>query len=44
MLNHHAAYYGPGTLAQIQAKEANIEAIAELTRALDKKVLKVKCC
>ncbi|XP_024986896.1 protein ALWAYS EARLY 2 isoform X2 [Cynara cardunculus var. scolymus] len=35
--NHHAAYTMPGTLAQIQAKELDVEAIAELTRALDKK-------
>ncbi|KAL8244693.1 hypothetical protein R6Q59_010951 [Mikania micrantha] len=35
--NYHAAYSGPGTLAKFQAKEADVEAIAELTRSLDKK-------
>ncbi|KAI3821957.1 hypothetical protein L1987_09535 [Smallanthus sonchifolius] len=35
--DHHAAYFVPGTLAKFQAKEADVEAIAELTRALDKK-------
>ncbi|KAI3459287.1 hypothetical protein Pfo_015950 [Paulownia fortunei] len=31
------AYSHPSTLAQIQAKEADVQALAELTRALDKK-------
>ncbi|KAL0393230.1 UNVERIFIED_CONTAM: protein ALWAYS EARLY 3 [Sesamum radiatum] len=31
------AYSQPSTLAQIQAKEADVQALAELTRALDKK-------
>ncbi|XP_021999032.1 protein ALWAYS EARLY 3 isoform X3 [Helianthus annuus] len=35
--DHHAAYSVPGTTAKFQAKEADVEAIAELTRALDKK-------
>ncbi|KAK1436006.1 hypothetical protein QVD17_01781 [Tagetes erecta] len=35
--NHHATYSVPGTLAKFPAKEADVEAIAELTRALDKK-------
>lgn len=33
-----AMYAQPCTLAQIQAREADIRALAELTRALDKKV------
>ncbi|KAL7104987.1 hypothetical protein ACP275_07G016600 [Erythranthe tilingii] len=32
-----ASYSQPSTLAQVQAKEADIQALAELTRALDKK-------
>lgn len=35
--HHHTPYSVPATPAQIQAKEADVEAIAELTRALDKK-------
>ncbi|KAL0414703.1 UNVERIFIED_CONTAM: protein ALWAYS EARLY 3 [Sesamum radiatum] len=31
------AYSQPSTLAQVQAKEADVQALAELTRALDKK-------
>lgn len=31
-------YPQPGTSAQIQAKEADVQALAEFTRALDKKV------
>nr|XP_043613972.1 protein ALWAYS EARLY 3 isoform X2 [Erigeron canadensis] len=37
MSSHHAAYSMPGKLEQYQAKEADVEAISELTRALDKK-------
>ena len=33
-----AMYSQPCTLAQIQAREADIRALAELSRALDKKV------
>ncbi|PWA50644.1 hypothetical protein CTI12_AA471170 [Artemisia annua] len=36
--SNYAAHSVPGTLTHIQAKEADIEAIAELTCALDKKV------
>lgn len=32
------AFSQPSTWAQIQAKEADVQALAELTRALDKKV------
>lgn len=32
-------YSQPCTLAQLQAREADIRALTELTRALDKKVL-----
>lgn len=35
------AYSKPSTVAQIQAKEADVQALAELTRALDKKVAKL---
>ncbi|KAG8369996.1 hypothetical protein BUALT_Bualt14G0071700 [Buddleja alternifolia] len=44
--NQQTAYSQPSTLAQIQAKEADIQAIAELTRALDKKeavFLELRC-
>ncbi|KAL1548485.1 protein ALWAYS EARLY 3-like isoform X2 [Salvia divinorum] len=34
---YQQTYSQPGTLAQIQAKEADIQALAQLTRALDKK-------
>ncbi|KAI3469413.1 hypothetical protein Pfo_026076 [Paulownia fortunei] len=34
---HQTTYSQPSTLAQVQAKEADIQALAELTRALDKK-------
>lgn len=34
-----AVYSQPCTLAQIQAREADIRALAELARALDKKVI-----
>nr|DAD33388.1 TPA_asm: hypothetical protein HUJ06_012239 [Nelumbo nucifera] len=38
MINaQHARYTQPFTLAQVQAKEADIRALSELTRALDKK-------
>lgn len=36
---YQQTYPQPGTLAQIQAKEADIQALAQLTRALDKKVM-----
>lgn len=32
------SYSQPSSLAQIQAKEADVQAIADLTRALEKKV------
>ncbi|CAK9159737.1 unnamed protein product [Ilex paraguariensis] len=35
--NQQTAYSQPCTLAQIQAKEADVQALTELTRALDKK-------
>lgn len=35
--NQQTGYSLPSTLAQIQAKEADVQALAELTRALDKK-------
>lgn len=35
------AYSQPSKLAKIQAKEADVQALAELTRALDKKVLSI---
>lgn len=41
------AYSQPCTLAQIQAKEADVQALAELTRALEKKVNQhslANCC
>lgn len=37
---YQQTYSQPGTLAQLQAKEDDIQALAQLTRALDKKV----CC
>lgn len=37
--NLQTAYSMPCTLAQLQANEADVQAIAELTRALEKKVL-----
>lgn len=33
----------PGTVAQNQAKEADVQALAKLTRALDKKVYILLC-
>lgn len=36
--NQQTANSQPSILAQIQAKEADVQALAELTRALDKKV------
>lgn len=38
------SYSQPSTLAQVQAKEADIQALAELTRALDKKVVICSIC
>lgn len=35
------AYSKPSAVALIQAKEADVQALAELTRALDKKVTKL---
>lgn len=40
---YQQTYSHPSTLAQVQAKEADIQALAELTRALDKKVLLPTC-
>ena len=34
-----AMYHQPCSLAQVQAREADIRALADLTRALDKKVI-----
>ena len=36
--NQQTANSQPSILAQIQAKEADVQALAELTRALEKKV------
>ena len=38
-----AMYHQPCSLAQVQAREADIRALADLTRALDKKVCYYEC-
>lgn len=35
------AYSQPNTLVQIQAKEADVQALTDLTRALEKKVISI---
>ncbi|KAL7220650.1 hypothetical protein ACSBR2_013516 [Camellia fascicularis] len=42
--NREAANSQSSTVAQIQAKEADVQALAELTRVLDKKVSSALCC
>lgn len=37
-------YGQPFTLAQIQAREADIRALADLSRTLDKKVIIISLC
>lgn len=37
--NQQTAYSLPGSRAHIEAKEADVQALAELTRALEKKVV-----